>query len=60
MNTNDRQRDVEKRVRATYHYRIHLERVCFNALLTYTEYRRRKNLHKSTDMKFIRSSISLV
>ncbi len=47
INTNQRRIDLEKRLRANYHYRIHLQGICFNAWITYTEYRRRKNIHKS-------------
>jgi hypothetical protein len=47
INTHQRQQELEKRLRANYHYRIHLQRICFNAWLTYTEYRRKKNIHKS-------------
>jgi hypothetical protein len=47
MNTHQRQQELEKHLRANYHYRIHLQRICFNGWLTYTEYRRKKNLHKS-------------
>jgi len=43
----DRQENVEKRLRAVYHHRIYLQRICFNAWLTYVDYRQKKNLHKS-------------
>ncbi|CAF1291492.1 unnamed protein product [Rotaria sordida] len=46
INTYQRRQQHEKSIRSNYHYRIHLQRICFNALLTYTEYRRRKNIHK--------------
>ncbi|CAF5212837.1 unnamed protein product [Rotaria magnacalcarata] len=46
MKTSQRRQEVEKSLRSNYHYRIHLQRICFNAWVTYTEYRRRKNSHK--------------
>jgi hypothetical protein len=52
MSTNQRRTDLEKGLRANYHYRIHLQRVCFNAWITYAEYRRRKNIHKSKKIEF--------
>jgi hypothetical protein len=52
INAYQRRHEHEKRLRANYHYRIHLQRICFNAWLTYTEYRRKKNLHKSKKMLF--------
>jgi len=52
INTYQRQQELEKRLRANYHYRIHLQRICFNGWLTYTEYRRRKNIHKSKENNF--------
>jgi hypothetical protein len=47
INTYQRRQEHEKGLRANYHYRIHLQRICFNAWLTYADYRRKKNLHKS-------------
>lgn len=46
-NTSQRQHEREKNLRASYHRRIHMQRICFQAWVTYTEYRRRKNTHKS-------------
>ena len=57
MNTHQRRQELEKRLRANYHYRIYLQRICYNAWFTYIEYRRRKNIHKSKRIIFFPKSI---
>lgn len=52
INTYQRRQEYEKGLRANYHYRIHLQRICFNGWLTYADYRRKKNLHKSRKIFF--------
>ena len=47
IQTDRRRSEHEKTLRAHYHYRLHMQRICFQAWITYTEYRRRKNNHKS-------------
>ena len=47
ISTSHRRQEAQKDLRAQYHRRIHLHRICFHAWLTYAEYRRRKNAHKS-------------